>query len=86
MSEKVVPESSAWDKVWATWWAICCGWGLIDYIFHSDEKPWSLFGAVIYFLLFLATVYQIKARQSVWEWLWGQHKARKAKANLNGKE
>jgi membrane protein YdbS with pleckstrin-like domain len=67
-----------WDKLWATWWAIACGIGLVDYLFHMEERPWSIVGAFIYFLLFMATLYQIKAKQSVWEWLWERHKARKA--------
>jgi hypothetical protein len=72
------------DKIWATYWAIACGVGLVQHIFHSEEQPWSWVGALIYFLLFLATLYQIKAKQSLVEWLWKKHKKRKAwKADPN---
>lgn len=67
------------DKLWATWWAIACGWGLVDYIFNSNDQPWSFVGALIYFLLFLATLYQIRSGQSFVEWLWKRHKIRQAK-------
>jgi hypothetical protein len=70
-----------WDKICATWWGIACGWGLADYIFNQEERPWSFVGSVIYFLLFVATLYQIKAKESVWEWLWRKHKARQADRN-----
>jgi hypothetical protein len=72
------------DKIWATFLAIMAGKGFVEYIFNHEEKPWSWVGPVIYFLLFLATIYQIKAKRSIWSWMWEQHKKRKAwKADPN---
>jgi len=37
-----------------------------------------MIGAILYALLFAATVYQIKAQRNVWAWAWERHKKRKA--------
>lgn len=72
------------DKILATWWAICCGNGLVRYIFDAQKDPWYVIGAIIYALLFAATVYQIKAQRNVWAWAWEKYKKRKAwKADPN---
>ncbi|AXC38702.1 hypothetical protein QCN37_gp78 [Arthrobacter phage Tatanka] len=65
------------DKVFATWWSICCGWGLANFIFNGGDNPWDLLGTCIYFLLFIATLYQIKAKQSVWVWFAQYRKKRR---------
>lgn len=66
------------DKLFATWWAIACGYGLVDYLFNQEERPWSFIGALIYFLLFLATIIQIKTGGSVLIWFLNRRKKRKA--------
>ncbi|ASR83370.1 hypothetical protein SEA_MEDIUMFRY_80 [Arthrobacter phage MediumFry] len=76
--------SDKWDRIWAAWWAICCGHGWVRYIFNQENEPWTWVGALIYTLLFAASVYQIKAQRSVWAWIWERHKKRKAwKADPN---
>jgi TRAP-type mannitol/chloroaromatic compound transport system permease small subunit len=72
------------DKILATWWAICCGNGFVRYIFDEEKDVWFMIGTILYALLFAATLYQIKAKQSLVEWLWKRHKKRKAwKADPN---
>lgn len=66
------------DKLLATWWAICCGNGFVRYIFDEEKDVWFMIGAILYALLFAATVYQIKAQRNVWAWAWERHKKRKA--------
>lgn len=64
------------DKLFATWWAISTGIAAVQYMFHHDERPWSWVGVALYFLLFIATLYQIRKQQTVWEWMWKRYKRR----------
>lgn len=67
-----------WDKLWATWWAICCGYGMVTTLYRDADQQWTgWFGTSIYFLLFLATLYQIHAKQSVFMWYMKYRKRRK---------
>lgn len=62
------------DKIWATFLAILIGNGMVEYLFNHEEKPWSWIGPTIYFLFFLATLYQIKHQKSLLVAVWDHYR------------
>lgn len=69
--------SAVVQKLFATWWAICLGGTLVNYMYHPDKHVYW-FAIIAYFILFTLTMFEIKMKQSVFIWFYRRHKARKA--------